>query len=427
MFPTPDTLRVIPLILFPVFFLYGIAKRPVFLPISFITLWVSKLADYYPFVTDFKIELIVGLGGLLFAFCKSNWIVDGRLSLSKNLVHKYFVILMCCIFVSFLLAWNIQFSWNVKVYDFLKVIILYLMITLTINTESDLNIFIWFFLIFYVYLSYEPVFDYLNKINSAVEYYGNTYVSHVGPLSGHVALANNMNQMIPIALFLFYAARRKALKFIAAFAVVTFIVCLVGSDSRGGVVGFLMVGLLFLYFSKKSIGYYFAIVGIFALIFVMQPRMDSTMSRINDNSINARLSGLTNGAEMIIKGNLLGVGPGCYILAREHYFSYRMESHNIYGQVMGDLGIPGLIAAFLFVRQLFSYLLQIRKKLELNNCEKTSLYFITTGIVVSLIARLFVSLGSHGLYFFYWYVMAALTAAIARMVNLDGTVEMVKK
>jgi len=37
--------------------------------------------------------------------------------------------------------------------------------------------------------------------------------------------------------------------------------------------------------------------------------------------------------------------------------------------------------------------------------------------MISLIQRLFVSLGSHGLYYFYWYVMAVLSVAILKCVE----------
>ena len=96
-----------------------------------------------------------------------------------------------------------------------------------------------------------------------------------------------------------------------------------------------------------------------------------------------------------------------------------MESHNIYGQVMGDLGIPGSIAAFFFVRQIFIYLRQSRKQLEKRGKENTALYFFSTAIIISLSVRLFVSMGSHGLYFFYFYVVAALSVAIARVSNIN--------
>ena len=64
--------------------------------------------------------------------------------------------------------------------------------------------------------------------------------------------------------------------------------------------------------------------------------------------------GMIHGLEMVrLKGKVFGVGPGCFILARGKYFGYTMEAHNIYGELIGDLGIPGTILWFLLIRQVF--------------------------------------------------------------------------
>ena len=149
--PDPETLRFIPLTLVPIFFLMGVLRRPVFFPISYISLWLTKLANYYPFITQLKIELMVALFGLLFVFLKTGNKSAKYLSTRNNRVNKYFLILLACMFISFLISWDMQYSWDVKLYDFTKVIILYLMITLSVETERDLSIFIWFFLIFYCF------------------------------------------------------------------------------------------------------------------------------------------------------------------------------------------------------------------------------------------------------------------------------------
>ena len=117
---------------------------------------------------------------------------------------------------------------------------------------------------------------------------------------------------------------------------------------------------------------------------------------------------------MVKRGNFLGVGPGCFLFARRKYFSYTMESHNIYGQVLGDLGIPGTIAWAFFIVGIFKNLIAARKKLKDMVMEKHFLYYLALGLQVSLIVRLFVSLASHGLYYFYWYVIAALSIVILK-------------
>ena len=425
--PDPEFLRVVPLVLFPIFFLVGVVWRPVFFPISYMTLWLTKLSNYYPFVTQFKVELIVALVGLVFVFMKSDTKSEGILAPKNNYVHKYLLMLLGCMFLSFMVAWDMQFSWDVKIYDFIKVIILYFMITLSVQTEKDLTVFIWFFVLFYCYLAYEPVYGFINGVGGAEEMYGETYIADSGILSGHVALANNMNQMLPFAFFLYVGSKNKFLKILAASAVIIFLVCLVGSKSRGGVAGFLMLGVIIVYFSEKKVRNAVVVLAIGATVFLSTGDMEATLSRIDSSSAHGRFAGLEDGFDMILKGNLLGVGPGCYILARRYYHSYGMESHNIYGQVMGDLGIPGTIVAFLFVRQIFVYLFRSRSKIVMDGKQQTFFYFVSVALIASLITRLFVSLASHGLYFFYYYVIAALSVSVARISGIDMRVTTIRE
>ena len=52
---------------------------------------------------------------------------------------------------------------------------------------------------------------------------------------------------------------------------------------------------------------------------------------------------------------------------------------------------------------------------------------LMTGIQVSLVTRLVVSMASHGLYFFYWYVMAAMVVVASKLVEQNGVLTDEKK
>ena len=133
--------------------------------------------------------------------------------------------------------------------------------------------------------------------------------------------------------------------------------------------------------------------------------------------VKRRFTGLINGVEIILKGDILGVGPGCYLLARGKYFGYTMEAHNIFGQILGDLGIPGAVAWFFFIRQIFFNLADSKRKLKSISMDKNFLYMLVCGLQVSLIVRFFISMASHGLYYFYWYIMAAFSIILSKLVE----------
>jgi O-antigen ligase len=303
-----------------------------------------------------------------------------------------------------------QVSWDNGVYYFIKVLVLFSMILGSIKNEQDIKIFVWSFIVMFTYLAYEPVYGFLTGTGASWHSYGEVYTSEMGVLSGHVALANNMNQCIPIVFFLIFGIKNKILRSLGIFIFLILFFALVASKSRGGVAGLIFFAGCAAYFSKKRMRNAIAIGMACVLIFILSGSLKSTADRINSSAVRSRLIGFIHGIEMVrIKGRVLGVGPGCFSLARKTYFDYRLESHNIYGELIGDLGIPGTIAWFFLIRQIFINLITSKRKLKQLSMENHFLFGLATGLQVSLLVRLFISLASHGLYYFYWYVIAALS------------------
>jgi O-antigen ligase len=413
--PSPDLLRIISVVAFVVFLAIGI-KKPLWAVIGYMILVYCKVSSYFPAFAAMKAELIFGLLILLRVFASKNFTV--KLSLDYNSVNKYLIFFVTCVFLSFLIAMDHRYSWDNAVYHFIKVLLLYVMLLGSIESKQDVKIFIWSFVVMFAYLAYEPTFGFLTGTGAEQQMYGDIYIADLGILSGHVALANNMNQMIPITFFMITAIRNKTSKTLAIIPLLIFFIALIGSASRGGIIGLIAFGATLVYFSKNRIRNA-VVLGILAILVLgISGTLRSTGGRIDRHAVEGRLIGLIHGIEIIrLKGHILGVGPGCFPLARGKYFSYTMESHNIYGQVLGDLGIPGTIAWFFLILQIFRNLIESKKKLKALSMENDFLYKLSMGIQASLTVRLFVSFASHGLYYFYWYVMAALSIVILKTVE----------
>lgn len=411
--PSPETIRVISVIAFFVFFIIGL-KKNVWLPVAYFILTYCKLSSYYPFLGSIKAELLFAVLILLRIIISENYQV--RISPRFNSINKYLLLFFASVLLSFLFAWDRQYSWDNAVYHLIKVLILYLMVLLSIKDEQDLKIFIWSLIGVYAYLAYEPVYGFINEIGGTYQIYGVNYIAEKGPLAGHVGAANNMNQMIPIVFYLIIGAKKMKMKVLASIPMLIFIVCLIGTKSRGGVLGFLFFGICIIYFSKNRLKMGL-LMGIPLLLIVAFSNLSETASRISVDSGSGRLTGLTHGIEMLKRGNIIGVGPGCFLFARGKYFTYTMESHNLFGQVIGELGVPGMIAFFFFIRQIFLNLMESKKRLKAISREDSFLFHLTMGLQISLLVRLFIGMASHSLYFFYWYVIAALSILILENVK----------
>jgi len=414
--PSPDEIRIVSVIAFIVLLVMGL-KRPVWAVLAYMVLVYCKLSYYFPVFAEMKAELVFAI--IILARIIINGGLGSRLSFRHNKVNKYLFFFVLCVFLSFAVAWDHQFSWDTGVYPFIKVLILYVMLLGGVTKKEDLNIFFIGFILMFAYLAYEPTYYFITGTGGDVHKYGTNYIAEIGILGGHVALANNMNQMIPLTLFAFLGFKQKILKGTALTCLIFFVLALIGSGSRGGMAGFAFSGFIIVYLSKNRTKATI-LIGISLMILLLSSgRTSSTLSRIDHDSFWGRFTGLTHGIGMLQRGNILGVGPGCFLLARKQYFHWYMEAHNIYGEIIGELGIPGAIAWTLFLYQVFQNISYVKRKLELENNKDSFLFFMARGIQISLLVRLFISFGSHGLYYFYWYVMAFMTILIREIVDKD--------
>ncbi|HQJ07636.1 MAG TPA: O-antigen ligase family protein [Deltaproteobacteria bacterium] len=407
--PSPDDIRFIIVVIPIALMVIGIWK-PLYAAIGYMIFVYANATHYYPFFMPFKAELVFALVilvriGLSYRNLK-------RLSYHGNAVNKYVYLFVACVALSFLYAWDYQVSWSYGVYHFLKTLVLYLMVVMTLEGRKDIKIFAWSFVLLFAYLAYEPTYGFLTGTGGDVQMYGTIYVSSVGPLSGHVALANNMNQMIPLAYFLTLGYRNIYKRAFIAIPLIIFMTALIGSGSRGGVMGFAFFGMVLVFFSKKRAVTATIIGVLLVILFLFSVNISSTASRIEKGQVWGRFTGLTHGIEMVKRGSIFGVGPGCFALARGRYFGHPMDAHNIYGQVIGELGIPGAIAWFFILRATFINLMKSKRLLRSMAMQRTFFYFLASGMQASLVVRLFVAMGSHGLYYFYWFIMPAMSAAI---------------
>jgi len=413
---SPDQLRFLIFIAFFVLLLMGV-KRPVYAVVAYMVLVYCKLSSYFQILADIHAEAVFAVAIMVRIALVGNLIK--YLSVRASSINKYLLLLILSVILSFFFAWDRQFSWDNAVYHFIKTVVLYCMIVGALETKEDLKIFVWSFILMFACLAYEPAYYFVTGTSGSSHMYGTNYIAETGILSGHVALANNVNQMLPLVFFLFIACNNRWLRLAAGLSFIVLLIALIGSGSRGGIVGMLVWGGMLVWLVDVKIKkIMIAVLVIIAMFTGAGTMIMNTANRIDETSAVGRLIGLTHGIEMLRKGNVIGVGPGCYLIARQKYFSYRMESHNIYGQLIGDLGIPGIFATFLFIREVFRRLNQIKINTK-DMFEDQFYYYLALGVLVSLVTRLIVSMASHGLYYFYWYAIAAIVVVSQRLIHAE--------
>lgn len=413
----PDTLRLI-LIIGSFVFLLGVIKRPFWGLISYLIIMMIRPGLYYPVLGNIRIELIVGVLMIILIF------VSGRMKLlnpSTEPINKWIFILLAVMTISMLQAFDFDTSWN-KMAEFVKVLIFFLMVVTLLDTRRDVEIFIWIFVLLTTLLGYEVAYNNFHGINIK-DSMGGGRVDYAqiqkGMGSGHVSMSNLSLQAIPFLWFIIVSTQKKLYKLIG---VLCFVICVYGvilSGSRGGFVGLVVFYVMIILFAKKRLW----LICAGGLVLFLLPFISAegyfdyiltTMDLFTGKaglSASSRTTGLRHGIEMMIKRPLLGVGPGCYPLARKAWFGWGLWSHNHYGQLMGELGFLGLVTWFTFLYYYMKGAIDL-KKIHAQIASKVTLY---NAIIVATVVRLVVGYGSHSLYIFFWYMLAGIIIVEKRL------------
>lgn len=412
--PSPETVRLVALV--AIFVLLALSfVKPFCGLLSYFGVMTLRIGLYYPFLGKIRIELLIALIILIQVFVSSK--INERLRFDYNLVNKYMFFFFLVIMASFVQTWDYAESWNYFVIEFIRIYAFYIIILCLVETEEQVKAFLWAFAFFTIIMGYEGIYIYCAGGKSYVFQGVNMATASEGFAAGHVAAANMQLQCLPIMIYLTLSEKKIIFKLLGGLLSFLSILGVIASGSRGGFLGLIVIVGLTIYFAKRK-GPALLVCGIcyLAIIPFMHGNYLSWMESIidhSDDSASSRITGLINGIEMMIRRPILGVGPGCYRLARKAWFGWGLESHNHFGQVMGDLGLTGTIVWGFFIVYVFKNLKDAKQKFLESG--KLNLILITTGIQVALIIRLFEGMFSHSLYIFFWYVMAALSIVIMKI------------
>jgi hypothetical protein len=418
MFPQAQTLQI----LFPVlcFIFLGLTfKNTVYGAIAYFIVLTSKLGDMYPVLGAMRIELVVAavvLISISFSPRNLSYVFSGESKLNIS-IWPLFLVSM----VSMVGSVDITESWTIGGYNLIKMMLFYVMMVSSIQTHEDLRKLGWAFVLITGWIAYEPVTNYLQGI-TGLQGYGEIAYGSFGAATGHVALANTLSQGLPLTFFWARSEKNNIKKIFIFSLVVLLILGIIFTKSRGGFIGLMTFGACVVYFSKnRSRAFFiFLIVVALTLPFAGADYINRIVT-IGDGISGGRSSsdryiGLVNGFSMMLKRPLLGVGIGCFARARSMYFNYYFFSHNLYGELLGELGLAS-IAWFSWVYLMFRTASRIKKVLDEDNEQHQFYRNILMGIQSGLAVRLVLGNFSHCAFIWFWFVMAVLIVGTERLVQ----------
>jgi hypothetical protein len=369
--------------------------------IGYMFLFIHRPFEVWPVLGDIHLERLYMIGALLFAaaYPGKRWIPNWQ-----HLAYVAFALVtLVCWFCS---PWMEQGEETVE--NLLKILVFYVLVVLVVNDEKSLRLLLLGFLaVMAIYM-----------LHSLREYLGGRYAYRMG-FARMIGVDKAMGDPNTFAASILYALpfvtvfwKCQPTWFLRSFLggyVSLSVVCIGLTGSRSAFVGLLLWGLIITLRSRWR--WALAILA-FACIPVLWGALpDSLQSRFETivnpevgpanarESAHNRLEGLEIGLNLWSQYPATGCGPGAW----KPSTGRKIESHNLFGQLLGETGTLGAVAFLLILLGFWLNLRRVRRLYrEHPQWGQDFLYHVSAAIGFAVFLLLFEGNFGHNLFRYSW-------------------------
>lgn len=279
-----------------------------------------------------------------------------------------------------------------------KNVVVYALIVGMVRSEKRLKILIWALLIMSGILAFDT-FQKFQTVNT-----GHLDVGRLGGFaSSYFGDANDfgvmMNIVIPFAFLFGVFGRSIKLRLFSLLLMALFVSAIVAARTRGGLLTFAVIILGLGYFGLKaskgwqrfiSITLVVATIAAMAIFSpkVFKERSGTILNYKNQYTANERIENWKLGIKMFLSNPLIGVGAGNYLIRYQDFGGSNaiwMVSHNMYIDVLSELGILGFSFFFFLLYYTFKGGRDTLKMLAAKKEKDSFIYVANQGTILSLI------------------------------------------
>jgi O-antigen ligase len=324
--------------------------------------------------------------------------------------------------------------------DWMKMLVLFVLMVNVILTVKQLRIAIWICVLCATVVSVTAIVGFM--LHGSLDASGRLTALVNGPYAGANYFAVTIVLMLPFALFDAFLHPRIIVRILSFVCCGIFVVATLLTQSRAGIAGMVLVSMLFLWQLRKwgkSLTRIFVITALLVpLAAVLTPHgvwvRFSTLFEDYDVSSLSPTSGLRMAAgsqkerlQLIYKAVTLtldrpifGVGMGDFSSASAHTWTSGsgrdwVQTHNTYLQISSELGIPGLALYITLLVVTFRTLRRARDQIPEGGpgTKPYMLRLLCDATRVSLIGYLLTSAFANVGYQPYYFIIAGIGQAIA--------------
>ncbi len=353
--------------------------------------------------------------------------------INKKLRHERFLFWQSDIsklFILFLgaLALSIPFSfWPARSFwflmNFLWTFVYFILLINILTTEQRLKGFMWLYILSGGYTA----------ISSAIAYFSGTLIVAQGIERAESLTGTDPNTLavtlvlyLPFMVFSVPWIKNNLLRIVPIIFSAAAILTIAITGSRSGVIGLVLTGFfIWLVSKKKAIVAVVAILvligGWFALGDQYKERYASIFSTEYDPSTEGRFDAWEAGLQMFTHNPITGIGVDCFPYAygagvysdRANY----LRSHNMYIQLIAELGLIGLVAFGAFVYFMLRENFRLRKRLKQLGGQSSMIFWLSHAITTSCGVLFVNAMFGHSLFRGHWYFSAALTVVLLMLAD----------
>jgi O-antigen ligase len=369
--------------------------------IGYMFLFIHRPFEVWPALATVHLERVYMIGALLAAavYSRKRWLPNGQ--------HLAYLAFALAVVVCWLASpWADKGQQTVE--DWFKVLVFYFLIVVTVNEEGGLRQLLLAFLVVMA----------LYMTHSLREYLGGRHTFRMGiarmiGVDRAMGDPNSFGATIVYALPLvapFWAtARTRRLKAFLAFYVALSFVCVALTGSRSSFLGLLLwVAVAVLRSRWRWALMALAVAAAPALWAALPPSLQNRFETIIHpevgpaNAIESgqdRLLGLQIGLELWARNPATGIGPGAWRPATGR----PVESHNLYGQLLGELGTVGALAFAAVLLGFWWNLRRIRRAYRAHpEWGHDFLYHAARAVGLAVFLMLFLGSFGHNLFRYSW-------------------------
>ena len=386
---------IVLLFFFPIL-LYFVFRRP-FIGTS---LWLWS-AMFFPngwvwgIASSLRFNMIIALATIISYVFQKN---KARINLS-GITTLILIFLFWTTISSFLTISDPKVVWEEWGF-FLKIVIFYLLCTFTLNSKHHITVFIWFIVFSAGYLGATEGLKFILSLGT------HTLKGISGSkLSDRNQLALALNMILPLMFFIVWQTKHKLLRLAMIAASILCIVAIIGSYSRGGFIGLIVVGgYFFLQSKRKFLISILLVVSVFSAQNFVSDDWSSRMNTINtmekDSSFLGRVVAWKEAVLIAADNPFFGAGfkagqnPIIWKIYEPDFSSldfiydtsgyeapFAKAAHSIYFQVLGDQGIAGFLLFMLIL-----YFAYRNFNVAIKNTEDEWIINLSKMLKVSLLA-----------------------------------------